>query len=263
MSDDVAARIEWLAQEQEAASTEPQRALLCFESAVLRERAGDEAGAARDFLSSYNADPGFREPIEALAALLERRKSFKNLGKLLEALARAATTPEQGARACDVEARTRLGPRRSSVFPCPPRGVLGAVDSGEALARSRAIDGRGISRQAFHLLPRIAELDGGLTPALQSRVFECHPESCFVSLAGAPLESKHTAQGREMRCRLLTAVVPDTEALVAGPPRGAGVADVLDAAVVAWTARRWRAGRALVLGDDRRDRRGLRMQIVC
>jgi predicted RNase H-like nuclease len=171
--------------------------------------------------------------------------------------------PEQGARACDVEARTRLGPRRSSVFPCPPRGVLGAVDYGEALARSRAIDGRGISRQAFHLLPRIAELDGGLTPALQSRVFECHPESCFVSLAGAPLESKHTAQGREMRCRLLTAVVPDTEALVAGPPRGAGVADVLDAAVVAWTARRWRAGRALVLGDDRRDRRGLRMQIVC
>ncbi|MCU0691785.1 MAG: hypothetical protein MUF54_10320, partial [Polyangiaceae bacterium] len=99
VSDDIAARIEWLAQEQEAASTEPQRALLCFESAVLRERAGDEAGAARDFLSSYNADPGFREPIEALAALLERRKSFKNLGKLLEALARAATTPEQGARA--------------------------------------------------------------------------------------------------------------------------------------------------------------------
>jgi tetratricopeptide (TPR) repeat protein len=99
LPDDVKNRIEWLVREQEAAVTDEQRALLYFESAVARERGRDEAGAARDYLASYNADSEFREPVESLAVLLERRKSFRNLGRLLEALARAATTPEQVARA--------------------------------------------------------------------------------------------------------------------------------------------------------------------
>ncbi len=76
-----------------------QKALLYHESAQIRESAQDEAGAARDYLAAYNADPNFREPVEALAALLQRRKSFKNLGKLLEAMTRAATVPEQLSRA--------------------------------------------------------------------------------------------------------------------------------------------------------------------
>jgi len=97
--EDVKQRIDWLVREQEAAATDEQRALLYYESAVARERAQDEAGAAKDYLSSYNADSEFREPVEALAALLERRKSFKNLGRLVDALARAATTPGQIARA--------------------------------------------------------------------------------------------------------------------------------------------------------------------
>ncbi|HPY18494.1 MAG TPA: tetratricopeptide repeat protein, partial [Polyangiaceae bacterium] len=91
--------IDWLVREQEVATTDEQRALLFFESAVARERIRDEAGAARDYLASYNANPAFREPIESLASLLERRKSFKNLGKLFDALVRAATTPPQIARA--------------------------------------------------------------------------------------------------------------------------------------------------------------------
>ena len=61
--------IDWLVREQEVATTDEQRALLFFESAVARERIRDEAGAARDYLASYNANPAFREPIESLASL--------------------------------------------------------------------------------------------------------------------------------------------------------------------------------------------------
>ena len=92
-------RVQWLVGEQESAETEEQRALLFFEAAAARERIHDEAGAARDYLASYNANPDFCEPVESLASLLDRRKSYKNLGKLLEALARFATTPQQIGRA--------------------------------------------------------------------------------------------------------------------------------------------------------------------
>src|ERR1700689_1824551 len=62
------------------------------------EGGGDEPAAARDYLASYNADPTFREPLEGLVRLLEKRRSLKNLGKLVEALTRAAATPDERVR---------------------------------------------------------------------------------------------------------------------------------------------------------------------
>ena len=75
------------------------QALLLHECGVLEEIGGEEPIAARDFLAAFNADPQFREPLEALVRILSRRKSVKNLGKLLDALTRAAATPEERARA--------------------------------------------------------------------------------------------------------------------------------------------------------------------
>src|SRR3954465_14850205 len=75
------------------------QALLLHELAVLEEQRGEEPIAARDYLAAFNADPQFREPLEALVRILSRRKSVKNLGKLLDALTRAAATPEERARA--------------------------------------------------------------------------------------------------------------------------------------------------------------------
>lgn len=89
----------WITDELEAAPDERLRALLLHERAALFQRFGDDAGAARDFLAAFNADSDFREPLEALVALLTRRKSVKNLGKLLEALEGAATSPEELSRA--------------------------------------------------------------------------------------------------------------------------------------------------------------------
>ena len=87
-------RTEALAQPEKAI-----QALLFHECGVLAESRGEEPSAARDYLAAFNADPQFREPLEALVRVLSRRKSVKNLGKLLDALCRAATTPAERARA--------------------------------------------------------------------------------------------------------------------------------------------------------------------
>ena len=76
-----------------------RHARLLAEIADLEERSGDEPAAARDYLAAYNADSTFREPLEGLVRLLEKRRSLKNLGKLVDALARVATSPDERVRA--------------------------------------------------------------------------------------------------------------------------------------------------------------------
>jgi len=95
----VAATVARLRTEQ-AASTEPARAaVLLHEVGVLEEAIGDEAAAARDQLAAVNVEPEFTEPLERLIAIIERRQSYKNLGKLLDRLVKVAATPNERARA--------------------------------------------------------------------------------------------------------------------------------------------------------------------
>jgi predicted RNase H-like nuclease len=86
--------------------------------------------------------------------------------------------PAAGSRRCDTEARRLIGPRRSSVFPAPARGLLGARSWAEAA---------GISRQTYGILAKVAEVDAAVSPAAQDRVVEAHPEVSFTHLAGRPL----------------------------------------------------------------------------
>ena len=62
---------------------------------------------------------------------------------------------ETGPRACDVEARKLLGPRRSSVFPAPIRQALQGNTRKEADLISRQVDGRGVPAQAFAIYGKI------------------------------------------------------------------------------------------------------------
>jgi predicted RNase H-like nuclease len=78
-------------------------------------------------------------------------------------------TPQIGGRECDREARRLLKPpRASSVFSPPIRKYLPAQDFSET---------RGISKQAFGILSKIREVDEQMTPELQNRVYEVHPEA--------------------------------------------------------------------------------------
>jgi len=148
-------------------------------------------------------------------------------------------------RESDALARRALGPRRASIFPAPPRAVLGAHDHAEANARARAATGRGLSVQSFNLLPRIAELDDVLAcdAGLAARVHESHPELCFARLRGAPCaHPKRTPAGRAERRALLERLAPGASAVLdafLARTRRADVAadDAADAYVLALTSR--------------------------
>jgi predicted RNase H-like nuclease len=170
--------------------------------------------------------------------------------------------PERGPRRCDLEARRMLGPRRSSVFPAPLRGVLGARSYGDALARARALSGRGLSRQVFGIPSKVGEVERLVTPERQHRLVEVHPEVSFAVLAQGPMaHAKKTPDGRAERLEVLRAMFPDLDDRVRTRLTGAGTDDVLDAFVVAWSARRWLARSHVQLGGEP-DGRGLRMEIV-
>ena len=170
--------------------------------------------------------------------------------------------PARGPRAADVEARRRLGPRRSSVFPAPVRPILAARDYEDACALSRAVCGKAISKQLFNILGKIREVDALQSPSLQDRLFEMSPELSFATLAGGPMaNSKSTAAGRVERLRALAGEFVGVAPLVAHPPLGARGDDVLDAFVGAWTARRFQAGAHVRIGVGV-DERGLRMEMI-
>lgn len=210
--------------------------------------------------TSPGSAPHPPEVVPRFATVLERLRSRE---LAVVAVDMPIGLSARGPRACDDEARRRLGPRRATVFPTPARPLLDAPTHAEAVRRGRALDGRGISVQAFNLLPRIAELDAAVHSDDCTRLVEAHPESGFAAMAGAPLRtSKRTEPGRRERLALVVRGVGPVEALGGRPPRGAAVDDVLDAAANLWTARRWFAGVAEVLGDGSHDERGFPLRIV-
>ena len=158
-----------------------------------------------------------------------------------------------GDRACDKEARRLLGwPRRASVFPPPLR---------HRLAQTRRPPE--MSVQSFNILPKIREVDALMTPALQARCVEAHPELAFATLAGRPMRHpKRRAEGNAERRRALALVPGRPFARLPTVPRGAAMDDLLDACALAWTARRVAEGLSLrVPGPPPVDSRGLRMEI--
>jgi predicted RNase H-like nuclease len=176
--------------------------------------------------------------------------------------------PDAGPRTCDLLARRRLGSRGVCVFPAPPRAVLDAGDYTEARARSRALQGRSLSLQAWNIVPRISDVDRVVGPADESRIVECHPELAFARRAGVVLPGKRTTEGRRARLAVLAGALPGSaevlaEALAAAP-RPARSDDAADALVCALVAAAWLDGDAEVLPEEpERDRRGLAMRIVC
>jgi len=171
--------------------------------------------------------------------------------------------PEDGVRACDVEARHQLGRRGVSVFAAPVRSVLGCASYAEARRVLAARGGASMSAQAFGIVPAVAAVDAALTPADESRVVEAHPEVAFWAMSdGEPLDPKKTARGAGQRLARLQASLGNPVKALADVPSGVPLDDALDALACVWVARRWAAGSASVLGNGQRDARGLPMRIV-
>jgi predicted RNase H-like nuclease len=158
-----------------------------------------------------------------------------------------------------------LGRQASSVFTPPTRPLLDATHYDQ-------VRGHGVSVQAFNILPKIREVDRLITPALQHRVYEAHPELAFQALAGQPLrDRKKTVAGREARLRVLDNIpsrlfhgIRTAFERILGACKRTDVApdDILDAYVLMWTARRiWHAQAHRVPRSPQYDARGLRMEI--
>jgi predicted RNase H-like nuclease len=152
--------------------------------------------------------------------------------------------PESGERrASDAMARAWVGPRWQSVFTTPSADMLEAPSQAVANQRAAARGHALISAQAYGLRKHILEVQP--VAALDPRVFEVHPESSFVRAnANTHLQwSKSSWNGVNLRRRILETqgiLIPDDLAATGA----AGVADVLDAAIVAWSADRIGSGTA-------------------
>jgi predicted RNase H-like nuclease len=177
--------------------------------------------------------------------------------------------PNQGSRTCDVLARKLLGrPRGSSVFPAPIRACLEDRDYRDLCSLHKQVDGRGLSKQAFHLLPKIRQVDDLVrTPGLFSdRIREVHPEVSFALWNdGQPMRfNKKKPEGRRERERLIDREWPGDRERLARELRGSGYAadDLNDAFAALWSSRRIAAGEARMFpGEIQRDAKGLPMRI--
>lgn len=163
-----------------------------------------------------------------------------------------------GRRACDEACARRLGRARSSIFPAPPRAVLGIRDYAQACAVAQSVSGRKISLQTFHIAVKIAEWDAVARP---DHVVEVHPELTFRLLAPRTVFApKKTARGAGQRIAALAGWL-DPGVTLGDLPVGARLDDVLDALAAAWSAQRWARGDAETLGAEHDDR-GRPMMIV-
>ncbi|MCY4530243.1 MAG: DUF429 domain-containing protein [Chloroflexi bacterium] len=158
-----------------------------------------------------------------------------------------------GGRECDQEARNKIKPPRSaSVFSTPTRQtVKQAAESPAAYccanATEQTVAEKGVSRQAFAIAPKIAEVDRLLrsrdscaTPTVR----EIHPEVCFWALnKGCAMEfNKKERDGEKHRVGVLEQFEPQTRAIYGEACRrfaggGVGRDDILDALAAAVTAR--------------------------
>lgn len=181
---------------------------------------------------------------------------------------------ESGVRGADMAAKGLLGRWNARVFLTPCRGVFEEVDYAAANAASRAISGKGLSKQMWHIMPKIREVDEAMRDErVRAVVRECHPEVCFWGLGGSTGgsvigENKKTPEGLARRMAVLARYVEGAEDLLAdvlraSSRRDVAADDVVDAMVCAVTAAGvWDGSLRTLPEEPARDGRGLAMEMV-
>ena len=179
-----------------------------------------------------------------------------------------------GGRGPERLVRPLLGERQSSVFSIPSRPAIYAGEGmderdgyGAACRTALATSDppKKVSKQGFHLFPKIRELDRALTPEVAPRVFESHPEVAFMTLNGGramslpkKVKNRPNPPGLDERRDLLVSLGFKRAVVEGPPPRGAGPDDLLDACVLALVAVRIARGEARIWPEPpARDGRGL------
>lgn len=178
-----------------------------------------------------------------------------------------------GGRGCDVAARKVIGARQSSIFSVPARTAVMETNYAEACVKAAAhsTPSRKVSKQCFHLFPKIREVDRWIADHGHERIYECHPEVAFWAMNDkVPLnepkkvKSQPCEPGMHRRRQLLERAGFPPELLTNHPwkKKDAAQDDLLDACAAAWTARRIASGTAIAFPTPpTTDDRGIPMTI--
>jgi cellulose synthase operon protein C len=132
-SEGIGHAVDTLRAELDACSHHTQKALLHYELALLFEQVRDDHSAAKELLLAVNGDSTLHEPLEHLIALMERRRSYVNLGKLLDRLGRIAHSKEQSVRAQLARGDYMVDQRADLV------GALAAYEQASALSPDNSL----------------------------------------------------------------------------------------------------------------------------
>lgn len=169
-----------------------------------------------------------------------------------------------GERCCDLLAREKLRPHSSRVFTGARRWLWEKFDDPDRANKEAGRRGqKKVSRQLWHLGPKIMQVDAFVraNPGLYIR--EVHPELVFQRLNdGKPLPSKKSDIGAALRRTLLLREgIDELDHWIKRSRIGSGAKtdDVLDACAVAIAARD--PGGSVPEGTPPKDARGLAMQI--
>ncbi|MBR1277988.1 DUF429 domain-containing protein [Bradyrhizobium sp. AUGA SZCCT0283] len=148
---------------------------------------------------------------------------------------------DDGERACDLLARDKLRPHTSRVFTGARRWIWQDFrDPDEANKECEQRGQKRVSRQLWHLGPKIMQVDAFLRAHRSLDVREVHPELVFLRLnANRPLPSKKSEEGDFLRRTLLKrSGFRDIDQWLTKMRIGTGAKrdDVLDACAVAIAA---------------------------
>jgi len=149
---------------------------------------------------------------------------------------------DDGERACDLLARERLRPHSSRVFTGARRWLWREFSDPDHANRAALQRGqKRVSRQLWHLGPKVMEVDTFVRANRLRDIREAHPELVFLRLNDCkPLPSKKSEAGIRVRRLLLKREgIRSIDRWLAGERFGTGAKcdDVLDACAVAIAAR--------------------------
>ena len=149
---------------------------------------------------------------------------------------------DDGERACDLLARQRLRPHSARVFTGARRWLWTEFSDPDHANHDASRRGqKRVSRQLWHLGPKIMDVDRFVRANRTHDIREAHPELVFLRLNdGKPLSSKKSADGIRLRRLLLKrAGIGAIDKWLANERIGTGAKsdDVLDACAVAIAAR--------------------------
>ena len=122
---------------------------------------------------------GGRCELEVFGAFASLVRHFSSAALILVDIPIGLRDSGPAERQCDKAARRVVGPRRSSVFPVPVRQALNEATWEDANRVNRRIRGKGLPKQTWAIVPKIAEVDSLLTatPSERKRVRKSIPSS--------------------------------------------------------------------------------------